>query len=70
MPISGNRYSGIDKLTDGRVQMYIVAGRYSLSDVEGQDLYEKYSNAEFSIYTECMDGLFALKYGDPYSLAC
>ncbi|MDD2054383.1 hypothetical protein NPS46_17705 [Pseudomonas putida] len=70
VPISGNRYSGIDKLTDSRVQMYIVAGRYSLSDVEGQDLYEKYSNAEFSIYTECMDGLFALKYGDPYSLAC
>lgn len=67
VPIPGNKYSGVVQLSGNRVSMYLVAGRYNVSDSEGQNLYEKYSNTEFGLYTECMDRLFALKYGDPYS---
>ncbi|WP_404357193.1 hypothetical protein [Methylotuvimicrobium sp. KM1] len=61
-----NEYAKVVSIDAESISLYIVAGRYGLRDVEKIGLYEAYRRAEFSLYTDCMDGLYALKYGDPY----
>ncbi|MDO4236633.1 hypothetical protein [Pseudomonas sp.] len=64
--MGGRDYADVVKLNAREISLYILAGRYGFHDKNDMSLFEKYSVSEFSLYTQCMDELFAFKYGDPY----
>jgi len=59
---------GVEKAVAGRVDYHWWPCKYVLRADDGKTLAETYRSADNPLYNDCLDAIFALRYGEPHEL--
>lgn len=62
--IDTGNYSHIRNSHLGHIDYFWLPGRYRLDKSRAEETIDMYYKADFSLYRDCMDRIFELKYGD------